>query len=219
MTERPIRVVVADDHALVREGIRNVLDSAGQIEVVGEASDGDQVEQVVAEVQPDVLVLDISMPGQSGLELTRALHTQHPELRIIILTMHDKQEYVFDAVRAGAHGYVLKDGDPAELKRAIEVVHEGDAFFTPWAAAQISAALRGEKKPGAEGPLSELSVRETEILREVARGRTNREIGEQLGISPRTVESHRTRIMDKLEIRTIAGLTRFAIENGVAESD
>jgi two-component system response regulator NreC len=218
MSPQPIRVVVADDHALVREGIRNVLDSSDGIEVVGEAADADEVERVVAESHPDVLVLDITMPGRSGLELARDLHSAHPELRIIILTMHDKQEYVFDAVRAGANGYVLKDGDPAELKRAIEVVHGGEAFFTPWAAAQISAALRGEKESAGEGPLAELSARETEILREVARGRTNREIGEQLGISPRTVESHRTRLMDKLQIRTIAGLTRFAIEQGLVES-
>ena len=219
MMDRPIRVLVADDHALVREGIRKVIDEPGHMEVVGEASNADEVESMVAELTPDVLVLDVTMPGRSGLELTRHLTTAHPDLRILILTMHDKQEYVLDAVRAGAHGYVLKDGEPDEVQRGIEVVHRGEAFYTPWAAAQISAALRGESDPGEEDRIDRLSERELEILREVSRGRTSKEIGEELGISPRTVESHRLRVMDKLEIRTIAGLTRFAIKKGLVEAD
>jgi len=217
MTDIPIRVVVADDHALVREGIRNVIDLPGRMEVVGEAADGDEVLEKVAALEPDVLILDITMPGSSGLETTRTLSREHPELRILILTMHDKREYVLDAVRAGAHGYVLKDGEPSELQRAIEVVAKGDAFYTPWAAAQISAALRGDgEKPEAD-ELGRLSDREREVLVEVARGRTSKEIGEKLGISPRTVESHRLRVMDKLEIRSIAGLTRFAVAHGLVQ--
>jgi len=219
MTDRPIRVLVADDHALVREGIRKVIEDPERMEVVGEAKDGDEALERVAELQPDVIVLDVTMPGRSGLEVTRELVERHPELRILILTMHDKQEYVLDAVRAGAHGYVLKDGDPSELQHAIEVVNRGEAFYTPWAAAQISAALRGDDPSSRSEGLSKLSSREIETLREVARGRTSKEIGEDLGISPRTVESHRLRLMDKLEIRTVAGLTKFAIQEGLIQSD
>jgi len=219
MTDSPIRVVVADAPALVREGIRKVIDEPGRMEVVGEAADGEEVLECVAETKPDVLVLDITMPGASGLEVTRTLAERHPELRILILTMHDKREYVLDAVRAGAHGYVLKDGEPSELQKAIEVVHRGEAFYTPWAAAQISAALRGEEAAGEEDDLALLSDREREVLIEVARGQTSKEIGETLGISPRTVESHRLRVMDKLDIRSIAGLTKFAVANGLVQVD
>ena len=151
--------------------------------------------------------------------MTRELVERHPQLRILILTMHHKQEYVLDAVRAGAHGYVLKDDDPSELQRAIEVVHRGEAFYTPWAAAQLSAALRGEPARSASGGLAVLSSREVEILREVARGSTSKGIAEKFGISPRTVESHRLKVMDKLEIRTVAGLTRFAIQEGLLQTD
>jgi len=219
MTNRPIRVLVADDHALVREGIRKVIDDPGRMEVVGEASDGDEALERVAELSPDVIVLDVSMPGRSGLAVTRDLVEQHPDLRILILTMHNKQEYVLDAVRAGAHGYVLKDGEPSELQRAIEVVHNGEAYYTPWATAQISAALRGDSPESASEGIKKLSSREVEILREVARGHTSKEIGDALGISPRTVESHRLRLMDKLEIRTVAGLTKFALQEGLVEAE
>jgi DNA-binding NarL/FixJ family response regulator len=219
MTDRPIRVLVADDHALVREGIRKVIDDPGRMVVVGEAGNGDEAIEQVAELNPDVLVLDVTMPGRSGLEVTRELVEKHPELRILILTMHDKHEYVLDAVRAGAHGYVLKDGEPAELQKAIEVVHQGEAYYTPWAAAQISAALRGDSPTSPSDTLAKLSSREVEILREVARGHTSKAIGQNLGISPRTVESHRLRLMDKLEIRTVAGLTKLAIQEGLLEAE
>jgi DNA-binding NarL/FixJ family response regulator len=219
MTDRPIRVLVADDHALVREGIRKVIDDPGHMEVVGEACDGDEAVAQVAELEPDVIVLDVTMPGRSGLEVTRELVEKHPALRILILTMHDKQEYVLDAVRAGAHGYVLKDGEPSELQRAIDIVFKGEAYYTPWATAQISAALRGDSPASASEGLAVLSSREVEVLREVARGHTSKLIGESLGISPRTVESHRLRLMDKLEIRSVAGLTRFAIQEGLIEAD
>jgi DNA-binding NarL/FixJ family response regulator len=218
MTDCPIRVLVADDHALVREGIRKVIDDPGRMVVVGEAADGDEALERVAELSPDVIVLDVTMPGRSGLEVTRELVEKHPQLRILILTMHDKQEYVLDAVRAGAHGYVLKDGEPAELQRAIDIVHKGDAYYTPWATSQISAALRGNARASATEGLQKLSSREVEILREVARGHTSKEIGEAFGISPRTVESHRLRLMDKLEIRSVAGLTKFAIQEGLVEA-
>lgn len=219
MTNRPIRVLVADDHALVREGIRKVIEDPGRLEVVGEAADGDEALERVAELSPDVIVLDITMPGRSGLEVTRELVEKYPDLRILILTMHDKQEYVLDAVRAGAHGYVLKDGEPSELQHAIDIVHKGEAFYTPWAAAQISAALRGGRSPAITEGLGKLSAREVEILREVTRGHTSKQIGEDLGISPRTVESHRLRLMEKLDIRTVAGLTKFAIQQGLIEAE
>ncbi|MDT8436560.1 MAG: response regulator transcription factor [Gemmatimonadota bacterium] len=213
MTESPIRILIADDHALVREGIRHVLDEEPGLEVVAEASDGEEALREVAAHQPDVLVLDISMPGLSGLEVVRRLREDGHEARALMLSMHDDTEYVLRAVRAGAAGYLLKDdAGPGLLRQAVRAVHRGDSFFSPAVAARLTDALRRDPR-AASDPLEALTGREREVLRLVAAGRSNKQIASELGISRRTVESHRESLMRKLEIRTVAGLTRFALEH------
>ena len=218
MSDERLRVVIADDHAVVRQGIRIVLEEVPGLEVVAEAADGDAALELTREHQPDVVVLDVTMPGKTGLEVAKELRDSGQEVGILILSMHDDPEYVLQAVRAGADGYVLKDVAPAELRRAIESVSQGREFFAERVTHQLSVGLRAElEREQKRSRVESLTGREVEVLVRIADGRTNREIGEDLGISPRTVETHRERVMTKLRIRTVAGLTRLVVEQGLGE--
>lgn len=212
----PIRVLVADDHMIVRTGIRHVLESESGFEVVGEAANGPEVLALAAKLQPDVVVLDISMPGESGLKLAAQLRNSTPEPRVLILSMHDNAEYVLESVRAGANGYLLKDTAATELRSAIRAICRGESYFSPPIAGRLRDALRGEHVTPA-GSLDQLTAREREVLLGVVRGQTNKEIATDLGISHRTVETHRESLMKKLQIRTVAELTRFALAAGIME--
>lgn len=216
MSGEVIRVLVADDHTVVREGIRHVLEGQGEFEVVAEASSGAEAVTLAEAHRPDVVVLDISMPGESGLQAAARLRRVVPEARVLILSMHDHAEYVLESVRAGAHGYLLKDTAATELRSAVRAVHSGEAFFSPPIARRLSAAVRGDlDREQRSSALAVLTARERDILSGVARGQTNKEIAAELGIGHRTVETHRESLMRKLRIRTVAGLTRFALETGV----
>lgn len=212
----PIRVLVADDHMIVRTGIRHVLESDSGFEVVGEAANGAETLSLAAQLDPDVVVLDISMPGESGLKLAAQLRAGTPERRVLILSMHDNAEYVLESVRAGANGYLLKDTAATELRSAIRAVCRGESYFSPPIAGRLRDALRGEH-PTPAASLDHLTGREREVLLGVARGKTNKEIATDLGISHRTVETHRESLMKKLQIRTVAELTRFALAAGIVK--
>jgi DNA-binding NarL/FixJ family response regulator len=211
---RPIRVLVADDHMIVRSGIRHVLESESGFEVVGEAESGEEALALTSELKPDVVVLDISMPDQSGLEVAARIREDPGSARVLILSMHNNAEYVLESVRAGAHGYLLKDTAATDLREAIRAVCRGESYFSPPVASRLSAAVRGEHE-NRHPELDLLTGREREVLLGIARGRTNKEIAAELGISHRTVESHRESLMRKLQIRTVAELTRFAIGAGI----
>jgi DNA-binding NarL/FixJ family response regulator len=211
--DKPIRVLVADDHTIVRSGIRHVLESEADFEVVGEAGSGSEAIMLASDLQPDVVVLDISMPGQSGLEVAAQLRGSSAA-RVLILSMHNNAEYVLESVRAGAHGYLLKDTAASELRSAIRAVCRGESYFSPPVASRLTAAVRGEQALQ-RSQLDQLTGREREVLLGIARGRTNKEIAAELGISHRTVETHRESLMRKLQIHTVAELTRFAIGAGV----
>jgi DNA-binding NarL/FixJ family response regulator len=219
MTKRAIRVLVVDDHSVVREGIRHVLADRAAFEVVGEAASGTDAVKAAAALEPNVVILDISMPGGSGLNAVGALLERVPGARILMLSVHDDLEYVLESVRAGAHGYLRKDAAPAELRAAIEALHAGQGYFSPAVATQLADALRSGQPPAARArpprAADVLTAREREILVHVAQGETNREIGATLGISTRTVEAHRDSLMRKLGVRTVAGLTRLALEQGL----
>lgn len=210
----PIRVLVVDDHSVVREGIRHVLEGAEEFRVVAEAATGPEgLERAVSE-RPDVVLLDLSMPGGSGLHVVRELRARLPNTRVLILSVHDDREYVLESVRVGAHGYLRKDSSPADIRHAIRVVHAGDSFFSPQIARHLAAELQDQS---ATDRLADLTTRERDVLVRVARGRTNRETAAELGIGVRTVETHRDSLMRKLGIRSVAGLTRFAIEQRLLE--
>ena len=219
MSEESLRVVIADDHSVVRQGIRGVLEEINGLDVVGEVGDGVEALAMVIDLSPDVVVLDVNMPAMSGLEVTMALREDGSPVRVQILSMHDDPEYVLQAVRAGADGYVLKDVSPAELRDAVIAVHEGRDHFTARVTQQLSVGLRREiEEEQLRARLSSLTQREREVLLLVAQGLTNREAGGKLEISPRTVETHRERVMDKLRIRTVAGLTRFVVEHSLDDT-
>ena len=218
MSEPRIRVIIADDHTVVRQGIRHVLEDIDGLEVIAEAGNGNEVLRLMESATPDLLVLDISMPEKTGLEVAKELRAQGSEVAILVLSMHDNPEYVLEAVRAGADGYILKDVGPGELREAVEAVHSGKEYFAERVTHQLGVALREElERERQRSRLEVLTGREREVLVRVASGRTNREIAEEFGISPRTVETHRERVMSKLRIRTVAGLTRFVVENEVTE--
>lgn len=216
MSGNPIRVVIADDHAVVRQGIRGVLEEVEDLEVVGEAADGNEALALTEQHHPDLVVLDVTMPGKTGLEVARALRDAGSGVRVLLLSMHDEPEYVLEAVRCGADGYVLKDVTPAELRTAVTAIHEGHEYFSARVTHQLSVGLREEiEREQRRSRIDSLTPREVEVLLLVAQGKTNRGIAEQLEISPRTVETHRERVMGKLRIRSVAGLTRFVVEHGL----
>ena len=214
MTPR-IRVAIVDDHAIVREGLRLVLESGGSFEVIGEAGSAADAIVMVAAQQPDVLILDISMPGGSGLLAVPEIVERAPTTRVLMLSMHDHAEYVVECVRAGAHGYLRKDSAPADLRSAVLAVHRGDGYFSPEVAQFVATALRDGREVGGATPGPSLTTRERQVLVGVSQGLTNKEIAATLGIATRTVEAHRDSLGRKLGIRTAAGLTRYCMEHGV----
>lgn len=218
MSDANIRVLVADDHVVVREGIRTVLEAVPGFLVVGEAGDGEQALELIERQDPDVAILDITMPGLSGLDVLKRLRERPARTGVLILSMHDHAEYVLGAVRAGADGYLLKNANPAEVRDAVRAVAEGREAFSPHMRQQLSLALRDEAaRTASQDRLGQLTPREREVLARVAAGQTSRQIAEEFGISHRTVETHRESIMRKLQIRTVAGLTRFALEAGLTD--
>ena len=210
-----IRVLVADDHALVREGIRHVLDAEPGIDVVAEAGNGREAVELALVHRPDVIVLDITMPEETGLKAAARLRDLLPDARVLLLSMHDQAEYVREGMRIGTHGYILKDSAGEELRAAIRAVHAGGTFFSPAVVRRLTSAAPPPPPPSAAVQLEALTPRERDVLRGVAGGLTNKAIAADLGISRRTVEAHRESLMRKLEIHSVAGLTRLAIEAGL----
>lgn len=213
-----IRVLIADDHALVREGLRYVLDADPGIEVVAEAANGRIAVELAQQYVPDVVVLDITMPEETGLHAAARLRALLPSVRILLLSMHDQSEYVREGMRIGTHGYLLKDSAGEELRAAIHVVYAGGTFFSPAVVKRLSTSEAAPVSAPVSAPhlqLELLTPRERDVLGGVARGLTNKAIAAELGISRRTVEAHRESLMRKLEIHSVAGLTRFALEAGL----
>jgi two-component system, NarL family, response regulator NreC len=215
-----ITVLLADDHTLVREGVRRILSAAGDITVVAEVGDGDAATRETLARRPDVAVLDITMPKGGGLEAARQIRARAPEVRILILSMHLQPEYLMESVRAGAHGYLVKDAAAGELVQAVREVCGGNSYYSPAVSQQLSDLLR-RKLEGEEvqNALERLSPREREVLRYIAEGATNKETARALGISVRTVETHRDSLMKKVGIKTIAGLTRLALRSGLISDE
>jgi len=210
-----IRVVLADDHSLVRAGIRALLQAMPGVEVVGEAADGDAALELVRECLPDVVLMDIAMKGTNGLEATARLREMLPSVRVIILSMHATEDYVDQAMRSGASAYMLKDSATLELELALAAVMRGDIYLSPSVSNHVVAGYLAAKRTQ-ENPLT---PRQTEILRMLATSASVKEIAFQLKLSVKTVETHRAQIMDRLDIHDLAGLVRYAIRAGLARVD
>lgn len=213
-----IRVLIVDDHAILREGIRALLKLSPDIEVVGEAGDGLEAISKVRELTPDIVLMDIAMPGLGGLEATQEIHKQYPDSRVVILSQHDDSEYVFPILKAGAAGYILKKAVGTELVAAIRAVHQGGSFLYPSVATAVIEGYiqRGED---AESSYDRLTDREKQVLRLIAEGRTNREIAEMLSLSVKTVIAHRANLMEKLDIHNRTELVKYAIRKGLVQID
>jgi DNA-binding NarL/FixJ family response regulator len=211
---KPIRVLLADDHTLVLAGIRGLLTRLADVEVVGEAADGREALRLAEALRPDIVLLDIAMPGMNGLEVAQRLADADPAIRVVILSMHASEEYVLRALRAGAAGYLLKDSAVAELELAIRAVARGETYLSP----PVSKRVVDEyvmRTGGTPDPLAALTPRQREILQLVAEGHTSKDIAQRLGLSYRTVETHRNQLMKRLGVTDLTGLVRFAVRSGL----
>lgn len=211
-----IRILLVDDHAILREGLRALLSYYPDVEVVGEAEDGAQAIACVQCLSPDIVLMDIAMPGMNGLEATRRIHQGYPDTRVLILTQYEGQPYVLPLLRAGASGYVLKRALGADLINAVRLVARGESFLYPSVATTVLEQLRQPEEAFTQADKA-LTPREQEILRRVAHGDTSRQIAVELNISVKTVEWHRGNLMSKLEVRSLAELVRYALQHGLAD--
>ncbi len=210
----PIRILLADDHTLVRAGIRALLEQLDDLEVVAEAADGREALELTEVYLPDVALLDIAMPEMNGLEVARRLQKKRPEVRVLLLSMYSNEEYVSEALACGAAGYVLKDASVAELDLAVHAVARGESYLSPAVAKQI---VSGQVQPGGDAPsgLQRLTPRQREVLQLIAEGNSTKQMARKLGVSVKTVETHRAQLMDRLDIHDVAGLVRYAIRTGL----
>jgi len=211
-----IAVFIADDHAVVRDGLRLLIESQSDMKVVSEASNGREAARQVLRTSPDVVIMDLAMPELNGVEATRQIRQNCPATKVIILSMHSSSEHIFQALKAGAHGYLLKESAGMEVISAIRVVHSGKRYLSEKIGDQmIDEYIHNREIVETGSPLSKLSTREREILQLVVEGKSSADIGRTLFISPKTVETYRSRLMQKLGISDLAGLIRFAMQHGI----
>ncbi len=214
---KTVRVLLADDHTLVRAGLRKLLESMPDVEVVGEAGDGLELLALAARLQPHLVLMDIAMPGLNGLEATARVVKAMPDIRVLILSMHQDEEYVRQALRHGAVAYLLKDAAPMELELAVNAVLRGETYLSPAVSKGVVTdyvqRLRGEEQPG-----DLLTPRQREVLQLIAEGQSTKEIARRLDLSVKTVESHRTQLMKQLDIHEVTGLVRYAMRAGLVSS-
>ena len=211
-----IRILIADDHAVVAEGLKHLIEAQADLQVVAIVADGREAVRQAEQLRPDVILMDLSMPELNGADATRVILEQDPERKVIVLSMYADHEYVRRALKSGALGYVVKRSAAKDVVEAIRTVHGGQRYISPLVA---DAVIDSGAKPGKEDRLARLSTREREVLQLLAEGRTGSEIAERLSLSPKTVETYRARLVEKLGIRDVAGLVRFAIQRGIISLD
>lgn len=213
-----MRVVLADDHVLIRAGLRALLQSFRNIEVVGEANDGHEAVEAVEKIQPDVVIMDIAMANLNGLEAASRITRQWPKVKVIILSMHANEEYVGQALDAGVTGYLLKGAEPAELELALKAVVRGETYLSPGISKQLVQDYLSHRKEKL-GSGIELTARQREVLQLIAEGCSTKDIAKKLDLSVKTVETHRTELMRRLDIHDVAGLVRYAIRRGLVSTE
>ncbi|MFO7602343.1 MAG: response regulator transcription factor [Gammaproteobacteria bacterium] len=216
---KKIRILLADDHHLVRAGIRSLLEGFADMEVVGETGDGREAIALASRCQPDIVLLDISMGAMSGLEAAASIVQDCPQTRVIMLSMHANEEYVRQALQAGASGYLLKDAATNELEIALRAVLRGETYLSPAVSSQLVNLYLSGQTEGASLAPDPLTPRQTEILRLIAEGKTTKQAAALLNLSIKTIETHRAQIMERLDIRDIPGLVRYAVRHGLVDLD
>lgn len=219
MSRGKVRVLLVDDHRMVRDGLRAILSREERIEVVGEAGDGREAIEAVRRDPPDVVVMDVGLPGMNGIEATRQIREEHPDVAVIALSTYSDRRYVENMLRAGARGYVLKKAAADELVRAVEAVRNGHCYTSPEVTSHVVESSLRPEVGGRSSAYTLLGRREREVLQLLAEGRTSPQIAALLSISARTVEAHRRNIMRKLDLRTIAELTKYAVREGLTSLD
>jgi two-component system, NarL family, response regulator NreC len=207
-----VKILLADDHTIVRQGLKLILAAHADVEVVGEAANGREAVELAAQLRPDIVLMDVQMPELNGIEATKKMVAANPRIRILVLSMHKEAVYVREILKAGARGYILKDAIDTELLNAIRSVAKGDGYISP----AVAGALSDKTKDG-NNPVDSLSPREREVLLLIAEGKTNKEIATQLNLSVYTVDSHRGKIMEKLNLHSAGELVRFAMKNGLVD--
>ncbi len=209
----PIKILLADDHTIVRQGLKLILSSQPDLQVIGEAANGRETVELAQRLKPDVVLLDVAMPELNGIDATRRMMETNPRLRILVLSMHKEAVYVREILKAGARGYLLKDVIDTELLNAVRSVARGDGYISP----AVSGALLSDYRQNITDPADLLTKREREVLQLIAAGKTNKEVAAQLNLSVYTVDSHRGKIMEKLNLHSTGELVRFAIKNGLGD--
>ena len=213
MAELIIRILLADDHTIVRQGLKLILSANPDLQIVGEAANGRQAVEMAAQLKPDIVLMDVAMPDMNGVEATKRIVASNHRARVLVLSMHKEGVYVREILRAGARGYILKDAIDTELLNAIRSVARGDGYVSP----SVSSALLQDYGQRSTDPADSLSPREREVLGLIAEGKTNKEVATKLNLSVYTVDSHRSKIMEKLNLHSTGELVRFAIKNGLAD--
>ena len=212
---RRIRLLLVDDHPVVREGLRSCLSRLPQFTIVGEAASGEEALRLTKRLKPDLVLMDINMPGINGLVATARLRKIAPHTKVLILSVHENREYVAEVARCGARGYILKDAAPTELIRAIESVHHGEGYFSPPVAAAMLASMCSPPVANGQPSAACLTARERDVIALIAAGVGNKDIAKRLGVTLSTVKTHRERLIRKLDLHTIAGLTNYAVAQGL----
>ncbi len=211
-----IKILLAEDHTIVRQGLRSLLEQNSCMEVIGEAEDGKEAVQKAENLKPDIVLMDVSMPLLNGIEATRRIKKHWPEIKVLILTMHTTEEYIFQILRAGASGYIVKKAAHQELITAIQAVHKGDKFLSPSISKKvIEEYILKAGETIEQDSFERLTARERETLQLISEGKSNREIAELLFLSVKTVETHKANVMEKLELRTKADLIKYALRKGI----
>jgi DNA-binding NarL/FixJ family response regulator len=216
--DQPIRVLLADDHRLVRAGVRSLLEEIPNVEVVAEAGDGREALELVRQFNPNIAMVDVAMKGLNGIEVADRLAKEHPHVKVLILSMHTNEEYVIRALKNGAAGYLIKDAATEELRLALRAVSKGETYLSPVISKSVIDNLIALSE-GKSEPTDVLTPRQREILQLIAEGKSTKEIAAVLGVSVKTVETHRTQLMNRLDIHDIAGLVRYAVRTGLVTAD
>jgi len=215
MDERPYRIIIADDHGLIRKGLRTIIELESDIKVIGEAGDGKELLELLPSLQPDMVIMDISMPQVNGIEAARKVVESYPAIRILMLTMHRNSQYFYNAISVGAHGYLMKDDSDTELMSAIRTVQSGKTYVSPQLSEEVTNGMISAFRDHREVPLIQLTAREREVLELVVKGYTSKKMADILCLSPRTVDHHRAKLLKKFNMKNTVDLVKHVVRNSI----